>query len=429
MHNRIVKILLLLSTTVILVPIAKAQNHGTRDLPPDTLRLTIDVADSIFLQRNLPLLASSMNIEAERAQIIQAKAYPNPVFTASFNAWDPDNRKAFHVGSGGEKLFQFDQLILLGGKRKSEIEIAKTNAKIAELEFAQLLRQLRFRLRSDLYALGETRQLLRRYDQQIELLQSFLNSYTKQAEKGNIPLKDLVRLKGAYLKLTNERSELYKEYLDKQNSLQTLLHTGATIEFKFGENDITGYIRLRSLDEINTEAMQHRPELQIVQTNKQLAEQYLQYQKRLAIPDLNLFTSYAQRSGAFNNEINAGFAIPLTLWNRNKGNIKSAQYRVQEADYSLQSMENEMMNEIRNAYMLYTQTVAEYQKAVSLYNKDFELTSRGINENFARGNVNLMEFIDFFEAYYDVLEQLSRLKIRLVNAAEQINLLTGKDIY
>lgn len=395
----------------------------------DTLYINLQTADSLFLKSNFYLLASSMNIEAQKAQIIQAKIYPNPIFSADLNAYDRENNKAFHVGQTGQKSFQFEQLILLGGKRKSEIEMAKTNANIAELKFQQLLRQLKFRLHSDLFSIGQIQSLLLHYNQQLSLLETLLTSYETQAEKGNIPLKDVVRLKGAYLKLNNERAELLKSYFETQSSLQTLLQTTAVVQFQFSENDIQKYIQLRPLSEIQSEAFKNRPELLIIQQNKTLAEQYLLHQKRLAVPDINLFTSYDQRGGAFNNQINAGFSIPLPLWNRNQGNIKTSQFRIKEAEYNLQAMQNEMISELQNAFSLYTQTVAEYKKATSLYNADFETTVNGMTDNFQKRNVSIIEFVDFFEAYNVVLNELTRIKKQLVISAEQINLLTGKDIY
>ncbi|MBX3241629.1 MAG: TolC family protein [Chitinophagaceae bacterium] len=395
----------------------------------DTLNINIRQADSLFLTNNASLLASSMNIEAQKAQIIQAKAYPNPVFTADINVYDPENQKALHIGQTGQKAFQLEQLILLGGKRKSEIEIAKSNAKIAELEFQQLLRQLKFRLHSDLFAIGQQQVLLQRYNNQLDLLNTLLSAYETQATKGNVPLKDVVRLKGAYLKLNNERAALLKEYFETQSSLQTLLQTSAAIQFQFTETDIEKYVQLKSMEEIKAEAMQSRPELQIGLTNKILAGQYLEFQKRLAVPDISLFTAYDQRSGAFNNQVNAGFSIPLPLWNRNQGNIRASQFRIREADYGLQAIQAEMMSDIQNAYALYMQTVSEYQKAIALYNEDFEITVKGMTDNFQKRNVSIVEFIDFFEAYNETLNELTRIKTQLVISAEQLNLLTGKDIY
>jgi len=395
----------------------------------ETLKLNINQADSIFLNNNFYLLASNMNIEANKAQIIQAKSYPNPIFTADFNAYDPDNNKLFHVGNTGQKGFQFEQLILLGGKRKLEIEMAKTNTKIAELEFQQLLRELKFKLHTNLYAIGQQQFLLARYNSQLALLDTLLNSYQIQVDKGNIPLKDVVRLKGAYLKLNNDRAGVLKQYYTSQSIVQTLLNTPFIIEFQFDEVDIEQYIKTIALTEISNEALNNRPELLIIEQDKQLAQQFLSYQRRQSIPDANLFTSYDQRGGAFNNQLNAGIAIPIPLWNRNKGNIKTSQFKLSEAEYLFQSTQNEITKDIQNNYFLYNHTVTEYQKSKLLYNQDFEITVEGMVDNFQKRNVTIIEFIDFFEAYNEVLTELTRIKTELVLTGEQLNLLIGKDIY
>jgi len=395
----------------------------------DTLTLTIQQADSLFLKNNYQLLAQSMHIEAQKAQIIQAKLYPNPVFTADFNAYDPENNRYFHVGQTGHKAFQLEQLILLGGKRKAEIDLAKTQVAIAEIAFTQLVRQLKSRLHSDLFHLGELTKLINRYQSQLELLDNLLNTYNTQAEKGNIPLKDVVRLKTAYLQLNNDRAELLKDYYELQNSVQTILQTNAIIVFESNNQDLEKFIQVLSLEQLHETAKVNRPDLLILEQNKLLAQQYLAYQKRSAVPDITLFTAYDQRSGAFNNQINAGFSIPLPLWNHNKGNIKTSQYQLKEVEYTIQGMQSQAVIELQNALSLYNQTITEYQKAMTLYNEDFEIILNGMIENFQKHNISLIEFIDFFESYNDGLNEIARIKTQLVTSAQQINTLTGKDIY
>ena len=41
----------------------------------------------------------------------------------------------------------------------------------------------------------------------------------------------------------------------------------------------------------------------------------------------------------------------------------------------------------------------------------------------------MIEFIDFFEAYNEAQTELARIRKELVIAGEQLNLLTGKEIY
>ncbi|MCZ2356751.1 MAG: TolC family protein [Bacteroidia bacterium] len=395
----------------------------------DTLRVNLQQADSIFISNSFYLLASSMNIEAQKAQILQAKLYPNPNLTAEINGYDIANNIPLHAGRSGEKTLQLEQLIRLGGKRKSEIEMAKTNALIAELEFQQLVRQLKFRLRSNLFTIGQQKYLLSIYNRQLVLLDTLLTTYQTQSDKGRIPLKDVVRLKGAYLKLNNDRAELLKGYYAAQADLQTLLQTKLKIDFQFSEEDIKKYIKLVSLSDMEAEALQSRPEMLIKRQDKVLAEQYLQYQKRLAIPDVNAYVSYDQKGGAFDHQINTGLSVPLPFWNRNQGNIKTSHFKLKETEYELQAMETEIVSTLQNTYTFYNQTVTEYRRATTLYNEDFEITVKGMTKNFLKQNVSIIEFIDFFEAYNEVLTEITRIKAELVNSAEQLNLVVGKDIY
>ena len=397
--------------------------------PADTLRITLTRADSLFVVNNYYLLASAMNIEAQRAQILQAKLFPNPVFTADFNAYDPQNNEAFHVGQTGQKSFQVDQLITLGGKRRSQVDMAKTNTAIAELEFQNLTRQLKFKLHTKLVEIGTQQALLQKYNAQLTLVDTIMSAYEVQVTKGNIPLKDLVRLKGVYLNLNNDRAALLKEYYVDQADVQILLQTQSPIEFQFSDDDINDYIKVESLEDLELEALANHPELLLMEQNQILAQQYLTYQRRLAVPDVNFFSSYDQRGGAFVNQVNAGIAIPLPMWNRNQGNIKSSQYHLQEMKFELQAQRQETISNLQNNFALYTQTVLEYQKARSLYNNDFELTVRGMTINFQKRNVSLIEFVDFFESYNQVLAELARTKTQLVTSAELLNLAIGRDIY
>lgn len=395
----------------------------------DVLKINLQQADSLFQVNNYNLLASSMNIEAQKAMVIQAKVFANPVLSTSLHVYDSTTKKLFQIGPSGEKAFQLDELIRLGGKRKSEIEMAKSDVKIAELEFKQLVRQLKFQLHSDLFALGQQKILLDTYNKQLMLLDTILTSYQVQTDKGNIPLKELVRLKGAYLKLSNDRSELLHQNYESLANVQTILQVNVPVEFQFSESEISKYIKTISFDDLKLEASANHPELLIAEQEKIQVQQNLQYQKRLAIPDVGVFTSYDQNGSAFNHEINAGFNISLPFFNRNQGNIKASLFRLNETDYKLKAMNMEIMTSLQNNYSFYNQTVSEYQKASKLYNQDFEITIKGMTANFQKRNVSIIEFVDFFEAYNDALSELSKVKTQLVLSGEQLNLLIGKDLY
>lgn len=395
----------------------------------DTLKINLQQADSLFLVHNYYLLASSLKVEAQEAQIVQAKLYPNPIFSTLLTAYDPVNDKAFHVNSTGHKEFQLEQLLVLGGKRKSSIAIAELDAKIALLEFHWLVQQLKFQLHNDLYKLRQQQILLDRYSEQLSLLDTILTAHEAQVAKGNIPLQELVRLKGVYLNLNNERATLLTDYLQVQSNLQILLHTTKPVLFEHSKHDVDKYLKTQEFDRLLNEALVHQPNLLIAQQEVALASQHWQYQKRMAIPDINLFVGYDQRSGAFDNQINAGIAIPLPIWDRNQGNIKSSALRLKATQYLLEAHEIELIVELQNTLTVYEHAMSEYQKAMTLYNEDFDITFNGMLTNFKKRNISLIEFVDFFEAYNDVLAEMGRITTHLVQAAEQLNLLVGKEVF
>jgi outer membrane protein, heavy metal efflux system len=395
----------------------------------DTLRITLRQADSIFLKNNYSLLAASMGVQAQEAQVIQARIYPNPIITAEVNVYDPDNNKYFHTGQTGQKFFQIEQLILLGGKRKAEIDLAKTNATIASLEFQDLVRQLKYELHSSLYSLTQQAFLIEKYNAQLAILDGILTTYNTQVKKGNLPLKDFVRLKGVYLNLNNDRGEVLKYYLDQMARVQTILSTSEVIIPIISETELDGVIKTFTTDELQFTALDNRADYLIASQNTTAAEQYYSLQKKLAVPDVNVFANYDQLSGAFNNQISSGISIPLPLWNRNRGNIKTAQFQIKQRAYDKESLKNEILVTVQNQFALYNHTVGEYTKARELYNIDFEETLQGMSSNFLKNNVSVLEFVDFFESYNNSMAEIARIKIQLAVSAEQLNLTIGKDLF
>jgi cobalt-zinc-cadmium efflux system outer membrane protein len=401
----------------------------TRSFATDSIKVNIKVADSLFQARNFTLLAAALEVDKASAQEIQAKLYPNPVLSAEWNLWDPEHKKWLHTGYTGQKILQIDQLILLGGKRKADIQRAAMEKEIAVVELEQITRQLKFELRRSLISVAQQQMLLILYEGQLAMLDSFLTSYEVQIQKGNIPLKELVRLKGAYLNLRNEKAELYNRYMENQANLQTLLQTQSIIQFDFQETDLINYVKSYSLTELQQIALEHRPEIRLIQLNQELAKQYIIYQKKLKTPDLTLYANYDQRGGAFQNQVNLGISLPIPAWNRNQGNIQAAKIMQQQAELESERIRNEILTTLSAQYNVYLRTVSEFEKANLLYNSDFDVTLKGMRDNFQKRNVTLIEFVDFFEAHMKVLAEMVRVRVQLVSTAELLNLSIGKDIY
>ena len=125
---------------------ATAQTNNT-----DTLKLNIQQAEKIFMDKNLSILAAKYNIDAYSALVSQAKKWDNPTLNIDENIYNQYTKKYFDNTNTGQTYVQVQQLIKLGGKRKAAVAIAKDNYEIAKLQLDDLLRNLRLTLHSDLF--------------------------------------------------------------------------------------------------------------------------------------------------------------------------------------------------------------------------------------------------------------------------------------
>jgi cobalt-zinc-cadmium efflux system outer membrane protein len=395
----------------------------------DSLHVSIDESDKMFLQKNLMVTAGQLNVDAQKAMEIQAKLYPNPQFSVGLNAYDTDNKNFFYAGKNGEKAVTFEQLILLGGKRKNEIELAKQNTKQAQLELEDMLRNLKYKLHSSLYSVYFDLQTLQKFNTQLQQLDTIIAAYEMQARKGNLPLKEVVRLKSTYIQLNNNKTELLQSIQDEQKDLQVMLQTTVFVIPAIDEKVWKQYESLPAIDSLQQLALKNRTDVMLATLNRYIADINVHYQKSLAVPDLTLNTSYDQRGGAFNNQFLFTVGIPLPLWNRNQGNIRYAQTQTKLAGVNEQIQQTGVSAEVNAAWYNMQRSIQEYKKTQAVYNEDFTDVYDGMRDNFLKQNISIVEFVDFFESYNESLAEINRIKKQLALSAENINYTTAYPVY
>src|SRR5664279_3741229 len=117
----------------------------------DTLRITVDESEKMFLQNNLSILAAKYNIDANRALVRQAKLWDNPVISTDQNIYDAQGGFFKHDQTNGQVYVQVMQLLRTAGKRNKLAQLAEDNTTISTSQFDDLLRTLRYTLMGDLY--------------------------------------------------------------------------------------------------------------------------------------------------------------------------------------------------------------------------------------------------------------------------------------
>ena len=393
--------------------------------------VTLQDFESQFLKNNLFLLASQYNIDASKALTIQARIWDNPSLTAELNAYNPERNQYFDIGKQGQKAFGIEQLIYLGGKKRNEIKLAQTNEKLAELQFNDLLRTLKLQLRKSFFTVYYNKKSLETTDNQLTHIEDLINSYSVQVQKGNIPLRDLVRLQSLYLNFKNERMEVINENIEEEANLKLLLNSTESIVPDISKEEFNKYLVTIPFDlkTFQDEAIANRPDYLAKQKDIESNEINVKWQKSLSIPDITVGANYDQRSGAFNKEANLTLGIPLPLWNKNKGNIKYAQTILEQSKIEKQNFDLQLQTEITSAWNKWDESRKNYVVIKPTVNSDFEAVYNGILTNFQKRNISLLEFTDFMESYNQASIQINELKKKVVLSGEELNSTINKDLF
>ncbi|HEY4965168.1 MAG TPA: TolC family protein, partial [Puia sp.] len=104
----------------ILALLILSSNVLVAQVPADSLQLSLDSAERLFIKGNYILLAQKYNIQAQKAQEIQARLYPNPNFSIFYSIYNSTTNKFFPTGpgtAGSEISMQLSQMIYLAGQR------------------------------------------------------------------------------------------------------------------------------------------------------------------------------------------------------------------------------------------------------------------------------------------------------------------------
>jgi cobalt-zinc-cadmium efflux system outer membrane protein len=393
--------------------------------------ITLQDCESQFLKNNLFLLASHYNIDAAKALTIQAKIWENPTITADLNAYNPENKQYFDIGKNGQKAFGIEQLIYLGEKKRNEVKLAQTNEQVAQLQFNDLLRTLKLQLRKSFYTVYYNTKNLETTDKQLVHIEDLINSYSIQAQKGNVPLKDLVRLQSLFLNFKNERMEVVNSNIEEQGNLKLLLNETENVIPIVTENDFNKYTKIIPFDSdgFQKDAIANRPDYLLTQKNIEANELNIKWQKSLSIPDITLGVNYDQRSGAFEKESNLSIGIPLPLWNKNKGNIKYAETILNQSKIDKQNFELQLQTEINSIWSKWDESRKNYMLLKPSTNADFEAVYKGMLDNFQKRNISILEFTDFMESYNQAAVQLNELKKNVVLSGEELNSIINKDLF
>lgn len=406
-----------------------------------SIKLTVGEVESLFLSNNLQLIATRFDVDIADAAIAQAKLWDNPNLSVSdVNLWSTRSQRDGEsevipplfgsFAKNTEFSIELSQLIQTANKRGKLVNREKVSKEIALQEFEEVLRGLKVELRKSVYEIQYSQAYLAILTNQRESLSRLIESHKKQVSQGNIAKNELLRLQSSFLELENEINEVLSDLNEQQKTLKVLLNVDPFTNLEIEEDGIPqkspDSILLARLMELAEES---RPDMKLYKLQTQYHEKSLAYEKSLRVPDLTISANYDRYGGVWKDFIGFGVSVDLPFFNRNQGNIRAARISRDQSLYLARQQQNVIQHEVAASYNNYVYTYAFYKKI----NDDSLLPELDnmldtYTKNLQNRNINMLEYIDFMDAYRANKQTVLTAKKKVSMQFEELQYTVGTEI-
>jgi len=365
----------------------------------DTLILSIEELDVLFLKKNYALLAQKYNVDIAEAGIRQARLFYNPVLFYENVLYNPVHHKFFDNSTPyGERIVQIQQLVSLGGKRSKLVRLAEVNKNLQSYAFYDLIRVLRFQLFSD-YALiyGDLKKL-QLLLQERDKLRLLVEVFQMQFKQGMIAGYELTRIQFEMQTIETNINQLVSEITETQSRLRMLIHANPGTFIKPSSLPLEDKF-VPTYQAIIDSAISNRPDLKIADAQIDYSEKSLALQRASAIPNITLGATYDRFGNAFNNYTGVNIGLDLPVFNRNQGNIKIAELELENSKAGAENSKLQVLQDVDEAYTKYINSKNLITSIDPAYKTNLTFIGDQAIKNYNQRVINLLDFMDKMRTY------------------------------
>jgi cobalt-zinc-cadmium efflux system outer membrane protein len=393
--------------------------------------LTLDQAIERLIARNLDLRSKSYEIPQADADILTAGLRANPVLYSDVQCYPYGAFNKARPGGQTQYDINVSYPLDITRKRKARTLVACTAKKVLQAQFQDATRVEIDNLYTeyvDVLAARETVRLARKSVDELE----------KEPEKAKGSLRPLAEIEDQRLEIQRESAEIGLNEAEEQyqSDLRTL---GALLGMTVAESE---RLEVRgSLADLSPPPVLGEPLVQLAMTTRPDLIAYRLGVKRaeadvgLAIanryPDLYvLYQPYTFQNDQYYNAKNAtswgvGVSVPLTIFNRNQGNIQRAKLNVSQTRTELSGLEQQVVFEIRQAERQYLVT----RKAVDRIERSLLPSARlehdKANKLYEQGKLEELAFLTAERDYDQIVRQYRDTLVRHRRAMLKLNTAVG----
>jgi len=121
-----------------------------------------------------------------------------------------------------------------------------------------------------------------------------------------------------------------------------------------------------------------------------------------------------------------GVGLPLPLWNRNQGRIRAAEISRQTSQVLYENALSTAQSEILTGWRTFQLISAQWQTADLDLLETYEDVEARYVANLQAQRVNFLAYVDFFQSYRDLVDNMTQLAYAYHEALEKLQLSTTR---
>ncbi|MGE8426523.1 MAG: TolC family protein [Sphingobacterium sp.] len=396
-------------------------------------RLRKSEIEQVFLAHNLSLMAQRFHIQQAAAAVLQAKLWPNPTISISeVNLWKNSSSESFpaligHYGKYQQVAIELEQTIEMAGKRKKRVQLQLLEKENAQLQFEELLRNLKYDLRSQCLELQILQEKERLYSSQVDIFQTLAKSFQNQWKEGNVSEMDYLRIESESIAFGNKLNEIQQEKITKMNAVASYLGDKGTALYISDTIGMPLFL-LGTKQEWKMMALENRSDYKIIHNTWKKSNAQLEIEKAERTPDLKVSMNYDRGGNIMRDFTGLGVAMDLPLFNRNQGNIKIAQLELEKNKIEIAQFRIDIEREIDFLSTRLSNLETSLKTMDTGFDRKLDVALERYVRNFQERRLTIVEFIDFINNYMENKESILERRAKYLQYKEELTYLIGKDI-
>ncbi len=386
-----------------------------------------------FEAANPILRAGQIGVDESKAQEITAFLRPNPNFALSTDGtqlaryhgvWQPFTGTQFSTNIGYLHERQH--------KRELRLESQQKATGIAVFGRADLERTLVFTLRMAFVQTLQEKAILDLAKENLSYYDHVLDVNRERFKAGAISRVDLDRLELQRMQYESDLQVAEESLETAKIQLLMLLNDRTPVD----QFDVTGAFEFSSqiapLVEVRQIALDNRPDLKAALQAVEKAKA----DHRLAVANGSTdptFSSWYTYNPSFNNPndhqtLGASVSIPLRIFDRNQGEKLRTQLDIDRSTNLAAAAKAQVFSDVDSAYATVTSTVTLLQPYKARYLEMALRVRDTIAFSYEHGAASLLDFLSAQAEYRTVQVNYLNLVASYMNAANHLNLATGREV-